>query len=276
MKRFLAAGLGGVLAATLAISTFAEDFVLQGGSVEKKDIPSGSAKRIELTIEDGRFDEHSSGELTLLLENIDFKAGKAANLTADVRDGHFDAVLLDELHFETGAFAFDSLELMNSRRFVMKQPVNAKLYLEISEDNMQAFLSNPKTIGKLEKAIAKNTGGLRLIRFTNPVLNFEGRERFKLTLNVLLGGAALAPIDMFGKMAVDNGRVVFKELAVGEKANQLPVDIARVFENQLNKMFDLRDKGGSQFQITADDFDITNSRLKVDGHVRIEALELGN
>ncbi len=240
------------------------------------DLPASSAEAIRLDIKQGRFASQSVGRLILDAQGIDFKNGSLATLGAEVNQGNFDNVVVDQLKLNTQAFSFDTVELLNHRRFVLDKPVNAAVYVKITEESLNQFFANPKTIEKLEKSVAKKMGGIRLIHFSNPSLKLADKNRVRLLMDLTFGNAVAAPIEFDGKLAADGGKVVFSSLQMKSNGVDLPVDLSDIFQKKLNEMVDLSKLGKNNFVINADSANISNRALEVKGSAALTRLEFGN
>jgi len=245
------------------------------------DLPSGSAQTITLDIDQGRFANQSVGHLKLSAKGIDFRQGTLNSLGAEIRNGLFDTIPVDLLKLDASAFSFDTLELLNHRRFVLANPVNAAVTLKISESNLNKYLASPKTIEKLEKAVARKTGNIALIRFTNPVLVLGARagkgerNRVKLTVNAQFGDLANTPLEMLGSIGAKQGKLQFENMVLSSNGTQLPVDVAGTFQNKLNEMIDLERLGKNNFTIKANTVNVVGHNLEVTGLAALSRLDFG-
>lgn len=269
------------VATSLAIcnlSAFAESGVvpINAGSVAVVDLPASSAKSIALDIEDARFASRSVGRLRLKADGIDFRNGILQALHAHMADGNFDNnIKVDEFNINTAGFSFDTMELLNHQRFVLDNPITAAVNLKISEKNLNNFFAHPKTIEKLEKALQKKTGGLKLLRFSNPTLELLGKNRVKLNVLMIAGDAVGAPLEMTGEMRVKRRKLEFNDLEVSSGRSALPVDIAAVFEKQLNHLIDLEKLGKHHFTIHARNVNVSKKMVEINGDAAMTRLEFG-
>ena len=249
---------------------------LNAGSVAFIDLPESTAQSIILDINQARFAQQSVGRLTLNATGIDFKQGNLQKLKASMQDGNFNNMLVNELVLDSAPFHFDTFELLNHRRFILDKPVSAGVSLKISEANLNSFIRSPKTIGKLEAAVAKKTGGIKLIQFSNPTVEIpNGRSRVKLTMQVSLASALATPVEMSGILTVSGGKLVFQQLKVVSNQVQLPVDIAAVFEKKLNELIDVERIGRSNFSIYAQSLSIHQKTIQILGNATLSRLEFG-
>ncbi|MBY0449882.1 MAG: hypothetical protein K2X01_04570 [Cyanobacteria bacterium] len=249
---------------------------INAGSVAFIDLPESSAQSIILDINQARFAQQSVGRLTLNATGIDFKQGNLQKLKASLQDGNFNNMLVNELVLDSAPFHFDTFELLNHRRFILDKPVYAGVSLKISEANLNSFIRSPKTIGKLEAAVAKKTGGIKLIQFSNPTVDIpNGKSRVKLTMQVSLANALATPIEMSGILTVFEGKLLFQQLKVVSNQVQLPVDIATVFEKKLNELIDVERIGRSNFTIYAQSLSIHQKTIQILGNAKLSRLEFG-
>jgi hypothetical protein len=249
---------------------------LNSAGVAVIDLPSSTAESIRLDIKQARFASHSVGRMILDAQGVDFKKGALTSLGADIADGNFDNVLVDQLKLDTSGFSFDSLELLNHRRFVLDQPINAKVFLKISEKSLNNFITNPKTMEKLQKAVSKKTGNFNLITFSNPTFKFTDRAKVRLTMDSSLGNAVAVPMEFNGNLNVENGKLVFNNLKMTSNGVQLPVDISDIFQKKLNELVDLQKLGKNNFVIHADKMNVSNHNLEINGTAALTRLEFGN
>lgn len=249
---------------------------LDAGAVSMVDLPNTSAKRMTLEIEDARFSSRSVGRLRLEAQGVDFRNGVLDALRATMQSGDFDNNLkVDELALITRGFSFDTFELINHQRFVLTQPVTADVHLTLSEASLNAFFANPKTLEKLENAIAKKTGGIRLVTLSNPSLALKGKDAAQMNLTVVVGQAVAAPMQLDGRLGVANGKLAFKNMAVTASQAALPVDISRVIEKELNKAIDLERLGKDDFRVRAERLTFGRKLVKIEGTAALNRLSFG-
>jgi hypothetical protein len=239
------------------------------------DLPVSSADAVRLDIKQGRFAAQSVGHLMLDAQGIDFRNGTLKSLGAEMSQGNFDNVMVDMLKLNTNAFSFDTVELLNHQRFILDKPVNATVQLRISEDSLNTFVANPKTIEKLEKAVAKKTGNIRLIQFSNPSLKLSDKNRVKVLMGLTFGNAVAAPVEFDGRLVAEGGKVLFKGLQMKSNGVDLPVDISDIFEKKLNEMVDVTKLGKNNFTINADTATVAGKMLDVKGTAALTRLEFG-
>jgi hypothetical protein len=250
---------------------------IKAGGVMALDIPDSSAQAVTLDILKGRFSDYSVGRIKLTGEGIDFRNGTLQGLRAEVLDGDFDNLVVDTLKIGTPAFSFDTMALLNQRTFILDQPVTANVNLILSEAGLNKFLANPKTLGKIEKAIQKKTGGLKLLTFSNPSIAMLGGDKVKLNVTGNIAEGLTVPMEMMGKLAIRNGQVSVTNLSVSSGGNDLglPVDVAKAFEDKINEIIDFKRIGKSNFVITADRMKLNGKHLHIEGHATLTKLQFG-
>jgi hypothetical protein len=250
---------------------------IRAGGVMALDLPNSSAQSISLDIVQGRFSEYSVGRITLTGSGIDFRNGTLQGLKADVAEGNFDNLLVDKLSINAPAFSFNTMELLNNRTFILNQPVTAKVNVLISEAGINKFLANPKTMEKIEKSIQKKTGGLKLITFSNPSLNLLSGNKVKVNVTGIVGQGLSVPMEMTGKLGIQNGQLGISNLVVSSGGNdvQLPLDVATVFQDKINEIIDFKRLGKNSMVITADSMKLNGKILNIDGHATLTKLQFG-
>jgi hypothetical protein len=249
--------------------------VLQGDGLVFFDIPSGSADMVRLEIQNGRFDQQSVGNLALALQKVDFKAGTLNSLDAKMTNAQIEEIPLDSLQLKTAPFSFDPFELINRRRFVLDKPVNATVQLRISEKNLNSFLTNPKTMQKLEKAVNKKAGNLGLIAFSSPSFKMTGKNSVQLGMTISLANAMASPVLMNGKLGLQDGQLVIQNMEASSNGVQLPVDVASVIQQRLNEMISFKKLGKNTVNITGNKLNMANGVLDVTGTATLTRLEFG-
>ena len=250
---------------------------IRAGGAVAIDLPDSSAEFITLDIVKGRFADYSVGRITLSGSGMDFRNGSLQGLKADIADGNFDNLLVDKLSLATPGFSFDTMQLLNNRTFVLSQPVTAKVNLALSEDGLNRFLANPKTLAKLEKAIQKQTGGLKLVTFSNPNLALMGGNRLKVNVTGVIAQGLAVPMEMNGHLALKDGQLVVQDMALSSGGNdlQLPVDVAKSFQDKINELIDFRRLGKNSLVITADKLKFAGKQVQIEGHATLTKLQFG-
>lgn len=250
---------------------------IRSGGVAVIDLPDSSAQSVSLNIVKGRFSDYSVGNLTLSGSGVDFRNGTLQGLKADISNADLDNLLVDRLQLNAPAFAFDTMQLINNHTFILSQPVTAQVVLQISEDGINRFLSNPKTMSKIEKSIQKQTGGLKLVTFNNPNFVLLGGNKVKLTLTAIVAQGLAVPLEMTGKIGIQNGQLAMTNLDIqsGENQLQLPVDVASTFQDKINEAIDFKRLGKNSLVITADSMKVSGKTLHIDGHATLTRLQFG-
>jgi hypothetical protein len=250
---------------------------LKAGGVAVIDLPDSSAQSVTLEIVKGRFADYSVGKFSLTGSGIDFRSGTLQGLKTDISGGDFDNLLVDRLQMAAPAFAFDTMQLLNNHTFVLTQPVTAQVNLQISEDGINRFLSNPKTLSKIEKSIQKQTGGMKLLTFNSPNLTFQGGNKVRMTMNATVAQGLAVPMEMTGKLGIVNGQIGLSDLNILSGGNQiqLPVDVASTFQDKINELIDFKRLGKNSLVITADNMKVSGKTLIIDGHATLTRLQFG-
>lgn len=250
---------------------------IRAGGAVALDLPDSSAQSIVLDIVKGRFSDYSVGRITLTGSGMDFRNGSLQGLKADILEGNFDNLLVDRLLLVTPGFSFDTMQLLNNRTFVLSQPVTANVSLSLSEDGLNRFLSNPKTLGKIEKAIQKQTGGLKLVTFSNPKLALMGGNRLKVDVTGVIAQGLAVPLEMNGNLGLKDGQLVVQNLRLASGGNdlQLPLDVAKSFQDKLNEMIDFKRLGKNSLVITADKMKFSGKQVQIEGHATLTRLQFG-
>lgn len=269
--------LGGALWAAPPIALGEEDALEL--NVKSVDLPDSHADRFHVEVDGARFGDDSARQLAVTLRNINFREGRLGSINADISDATLGNVPVAQLHLtagnKAGGFAFDSFELLNNRRLVLSEATPATVTLEVTEDNLNRFLSSPKTLSKLEGALAKKTAGLSLVRFTNPSLDLISRDRVKMNVNMVLGEALNTPLEMVGQLDLDDGRLQFKNMTVNSNGSTLPVDVASILQSQMNKLIDFNKLGDKYVVIYANNMRMGRKTLLLDGTATLKRLEFG-
>lgn len=250
---------------------------LKAGGVAVIDLPDSSAQSVTLEIVKGRFADYSVGKLSIMGSGIDFRSGTLQGLKADISNADFDNLLVNRLQMVAPAFAFDTMQLLNNRTFVLNQPVNAQVNLQISEEGINRFLSNPKTLSKIEKSIQKQTGGMKLVTFSNPNLTLLGGNKVRVTVTAVVAQGLAVPLEMTGKLGIQNGQIGLSDLNILSSGNQiqLPIDVASTFQDKINELIDFKRLGKNSLVITADSMKVTGKVLHIDGHAVLTRLQFG-
>jgi len=254
----------------------AEEKVLASG-VAAIDIPQTKAKLVQLELNDAKFSEFGVNKLTLSLHDVDFQQGSLSSLGMDIANGDFDPIIVDRMTVNTQAFQFDPFILMNQRRFELAQPITGSVALTISEASLNHFLKNPKTVSKIENAIQKKTGGIKLISFQNPSLKLLKGNEVQVDMTATVAEGIAVPVQIVGELALKNQNLAFTNLRMNSQENAvpLPTDISRVMEKQLNDMINLEKLGKKSFVIRANSLKMKKGLVEVAGNATFTRLEIG-
>lgn len=250
---------------------------VKAGGVVALDLPDSSAQSVSLDIVKGRFSDYSVGRITLTGSGVDFRNGTLQGLKADILQGDFENLLVDKLSLLAPAFSFDTMQLLNNRAFVLSQPVTAKVNLAISEAGINRFLANPKTLGKIEKAVQKQTGGIKLVTFSNPSFNLLGGNKIKMNVTGIVAQGLAVPIEMTGRLAIQAGQLSIQDMQIASGGNdlELPLDVAKSFQSKINELIDFKRLGKNSMVITADSMKVNGKTLNIDGHATLTKLQFG-
>jgi hypothetical protein len=281
-KLFFSAATVALLAVPL---TFAQNLpgqpsvapTIKAGGVVALDLPDSSAQSVSLDIVKGRFSDYSVGRIILTGSGIDFRNGTLQGLKADILEGDFDSLLVDKMALVAPAFSFDTMQLLNNRSFVLSQPVTAKVSIAISEAGLNRFLANPKTLGKIEKAIQKQTGGIKLVTFSNPSFHLAGGNKVKMNVTGVVAQGLSVPMEMTGLLAIQSGQLNIQNMQITSSGNQLelPLDVAKSFQSKINEMIDFKRLGKNSMVINADTMKVTGKTLNIEGHATLTKLQFG-
>ena len=245
------------------------------GGANVVDVPAGSADSVRFDIQKGRFAEQSVDKLSLTATGIDFKQGKLQGLMADMTNAQFEHLTLDAMKLTTGAFAFDPMELMNRRRFLLSQPVNGQVQIKLSEAHLNQYFSHPHTLEKLEKAANKKLGNMGLVKLSNPNLVLLGKNKLKAAMNLSLGGAVGTPVELIGNLGVQQGKIMLTDVNMTSNGTALPIDLASVFTSKFNEAIDLEKLGKKTFVVNVSKLNTLGKTLDLTGQVRLTKLEFG-
>ncbi len=250
---------------------------IKAGGVMALDLPDSSAQSVSLDIVKGRFSEYSVGRVTLTGSGVDFRNGTLQGLKADILEGDFDNLMVDKLALVAPAFSFDTMQLLNNRAFVLSQPVNAKVSVVMSEAGINRFLANPKTLSKIEKSLQKQTGGIKLITFSNPSFTLAGGNKVKMNVTGLVAQGLTVPLEMTGRLAIQSGQLGIQDMQISSGGNQmqLPLDVAKSFQDKINEMIDFKKLGKNAMVITADSMKVSGKTLNIEGHATLTKLSFG-
>jgi hypothetical protein len=248
---------------------------LNMGSAKAVDLPDGEAKNIRLDIQQGRFNQESVGRLVLDAQNIDFRKGALASLKADILDGYFATLPVDKLSLQTQGFSFDTFELLNKQRFILNNPIEAKVSMMLSEKGLNKFFADPKTLERLEKAVSQKTGNLIQVTFSNPTLKLMSQNRVQFGLNVGLGNALSTPVEMLGLLALEKGNLALTQMQMSTNGVALPFDLATLLQKKLNDLMSFEKLGKNNFVIEAQKMKVTNTAIALDGRASLNRLEFG-
>ncbi len=250
---------------------------IRAGGVMAMDLPDSSAQSIALDIVKGRFSDYSVGRMTLTATGIDFKQGALQGLKAEIAQGNFDNLLVDKMTMIAPAFSFNTMELLNNHTFVLNQPVNAKVSLQISEAGINQFIANPKTMEKIEKSITRKTGGLKLVEFSNARFYLLSNSNVRMTVNTIVGQGMTVPLEMNGHIGLVNGQIAISDMKVTSSDNkvQLPFDVSTTFQDKINDMIDFKKLGKNSLIITADSMKLTGKTMNIEGHAQLTKLKFG-
>jgi len=250
---------------------------IKAGGVMALDLPDSSAQAISLDITKGRFSDYSVGRVIVSATGMDFKSGTLQSLKTDITDGLFENVPVQKLGISVPGFSFDTMQLLNTHTFVLTQPVNGKVFLTLTEEGINRFLNNPKTLQKIEKSITKQTGGLKLITFSNPNFTLMGGGKIKITVNSTVAQGLAVPLQMLGSLGIRNGQLEITNMTMTSSGNnvQLPVDLAATMQSKINELIDFKRLGKNSLVIYADSMKQTGKSLNLNGHATVTRLKFG-
>lgn len=247
---------------------------IQVGSLQAVGVPEGYIESLKLELGKGRIGDYAADGMSLAIQGVDVPTGSMKGLTLNVNGGMFEMIPVDEFRLQSGAFAFDPYEFLNNRRIIVTKPVEANVSLRISEASLQKFIAHPETLSRLEAAIAKQTGGMKLITLSNPSLSLLGKDNIRIGMLVTAAGAIAAPVEMAGRLALNsNGSMVVQNLAVSSGGAPLPVDLASSVQDRLNKLMDFQKLGKDTFSIKANTLSLKGKTLFLEGKTQMTKLE---
>ena len=245
------------------------------GKAKVMDLPVSSADKLQIVMTNARFDRESVGQLNLSLNGLNLRDGMLQGMSAKVSNGQFENIPVKLLEITSGAFSFDTMTFLNQRKFLLDSPVQGNVTLEVTEKDLNKFLKNPETIERLEKAIAKRTGNIRLVRLTQPELELRGKNDLRMKLTLSLGEAVASQMVADGHLALKDGNPVFSLKQVSSANMPLPVDVAHLIEKEMNKLLNLKKLGKGDVTINANTLDVTKKLITVKGTATLNKLSFG-
>ncbi|MDX2085410.1 MAG: LmeA family phospholipid-binding protein [Candidatus Melainabacteria bacterium] len=237
-------------------------------------LPNAGVEAVRVDLKKGFFAGFSADHMVLNLQGINLQHGSMQTLHALMEDAFLDFVPLDRVEIHTNAFQFDTFQLINNRRIVLDRPIAGHVNLQLTEQNLNVLLAQPKTKEKLERAIAKQTGNLKLVEINAPVLEMLGKDKFRLTFQTAMAGALTVPVEMEGTLALRQGELSFSNLQMVSAGLPLPVDLAKVLEAHLNKVLDFKTLGGRYFDLKATRLDTQHKKITLEGTATLTQLEM--
>lgn len=279
MKRLSAALLApALLASSFGVMALAQEITpLDAGSVKVVDLPVSSAKRLAIDITDGRFQNESVSHMSLVGNTVDFRAGTMQSFSADLKNLTVKNVPVDTLNLVTSPLSFDTYQLLNNQRLIMRKPVSATMTLELSEGSLNKFLANPSTLKSIEKALSKSTGGMSLINFSNPNLTLSGKNKVRLNVMANLGGAVAVPLVMDGNLGVNGtGDVAFQNLSVSSGGGMFPPEVATVMQQKLNEQISFKRLSSDALKLHAKEIASGKNGVIIHGTADVTKLSFGD
>jgi hypothetical protein len=263
------------VAETPAPSTTSQVAPIDLGKAQVMDLPVSSADQLQIVLTNARFDRESVGQLNLSLRGLNLRDGMLQGMTAKVSDGRFDNIPVKLLELTSGAFSFDTMTFLNQRKFVLDRPVQGNVTLQVTEADLNTFLKAPETVERLEKAISKRTGNIRLVRLTQPELVFLGKNNLQMKMTLSVGEAIASPMVADGSLTLRNGSPVFSLKQISSGNVPLPVDVATLVEKEMNKLLDFQKLGKGSVTINANTLDVTKKLITLKGTATVNKLSFG-
>jgi hypothetical protein len=234
-------------------------------------------------MDNAQFSDWTAKRLELDLRTIDIQAGTLKGVNLRYNDGVIERLPIQHFSLSSrplqagvSAVSFDSFELVNFQRLILRQPIAADVRIVLSEVGLNQFLSHPETIQKLESQLAKQTG-IALATFKDLSIRLSRGNIMSVSMSVTLAQALQTNMTLTGKLVAKNGGVEVTRLKMESNGNPFPFDVSGILTEQINKTLDVkRFTKKSGITLSVNHIHLTGSTLTLDGVGQVNRLSFGN
>ncbi|HEY9676499.1 MAG TPA: hypothetical protein V6C76_00755 [Drouetiella sp.] len=213
------------------------------------DIADGSFGKLDLAIDDVHLQGSSIDKMHIIANNLDMKTGTLKGLTINVNGGHFPMFVFDQLVINSlGDMAFDPNQMKNDKVIQFKTPIDAEVSATISQQSLNAYLSNPQTLEKLSVTAGKKIGALAsllggnassfgiTLNGANVVLQKNNRVSLTTEANVAMGpgGGMALPLELTAQLGLENGWIALSDTHLNANGSEISPSLSEMLVKKVN------------------------------------------
>ncbi len=253
------------------------------------DVTSGQFGKLEINLEQARFQDTAVENLHLVASNFDITQGKLSSLDIGIIGGHVQDFIFDKLNLSSNnEMYFDSNDFLTQKTLTFTTPVQANVYAEISQKSLNSFLNAPNTLNRLSAtangkvAMIANMFGVNSNNLGFSVMGLEANlashNQLKLNLDTRLGlgqNTAVVPVEASAVISLANGWITLNDTHLITAGQELPAPIANMLVSKINNLAKFNDNSRDiSFQFTR----LTvqpNRKFLLSGQATINKLRFG-
>ncbi len=254
------------------------------------DVNSGRFGKLEIDIADGEFMHGSCKNLHLTAADLDLNKGVLQSLNINITDGHVKDFIIDSLTLSSqGAMTFDTGIMFNHRIIEFKEPTEAQVTVEISQDSLNKFMNSPSTLDRLSLNASKKSGLIASLfgenapsiglSISNAKMKLEKSDRATLTFDSRVGMGQMAvpiPVEIQSKLALVDGWIQLQDTRLMTSGQELSPQISQFIVQKVNGLSNLGNRSDDiQFKFT--DLKVRQGKgFVVTGTAQIKRLRFGS
>ncbi len=213
---------------------------------------------LNIELNNATFKKFNTGKLSINLINTNFITGEISRLIVTVIDINTKDLYLNRLGFTLNNVNFTPERLIKDQELILKNPVRAKAYIQITETGINQTLNQPKVLEKLsnvtrtkiKKLGIELSGGL--ISFQEPEARILENNRIEIAMKATLSNLVGFPVKYSAILTLVDSKLALVNPRLNASGVTLPGEVTQILNNKLSELLDVdkRLKDDAQVNIT--------------------------
>jgi hypothetical protein len=214
------------------------------------DLSSAKFGKLSIDIQGGQFRGTAIDRATLRATELNIGQGSLKGLDVNVFGGRFDQFIFDELVLNTaGDMHFDPNQLLQNKVLQFTVPVQASVSASVSQDSLNKFLADPRTLEKLSVTASKRLGAIASffgapntnigVTLNEAQVNLSKGNKIVISIKANVGMAGVAvPIsfDIDAVLGIKDGWVNVSEAHLTTNGQEISPQLSELLVSKINNM----------------------------------------
>lgn len=270
-----------ILSFVALIMLFACGWLFFNGTLAQ--IQTGQIDSLGIHLDNASFKDSSVRTLDIKAHKVNFKTGAVGELTINTTDFVKTEVAFDRFDLFLENISLVPGDLISHQRLILKQPVKAKAYIEMSEKSLTHILNQPQIAKKMKISFDQQVsklglplGQLAYILFSDPRVQLLPNNQIQVDLFSTLGPFITFPSRFTSQLDVSNGIIKLNNAQINASGYTLPPNASDIIGEKLNDILNINQKLKDDFDIHVESMEIIpHDKIKIHATAVINKLNFG-